>query len=75
MNGTLDGCPHLKELLQSYKSEWVKDDSKYGRYDPVPPPAFDPQVFEGPDTDLETGTLAKRTRLRQTHEVPEFHVS
>ncbi|KAG0575116.1 hypothetical protein KC19_VG319800 [Ceratodon purpureus] len=31
LNGSLDGSPHLKELLHSYKSEWIKDGSKYGR--------------------------------------------
>lgn len=57
LSGNLDSWPHLKELLQSYKAEWVKDDNKYGRYDAVPPPAFEPQIFEGPDTDVETGQL------------------
>ncbi|KAG0603065.1 hypothetical protein M758_10G063500 [Ceratodon purpureus] len=67
LNGSLDGSPHLKELLNSYKSEWVKDDSKYGRYDAVPPPVFDSQIFEGPDTDLET-ELSLATRGRTVDE-------
>lgn len=59
LSGNLDSYPHLKELLQSYKAEWVKDDNKYGRYDAVLPPVFESQVFESPDTDVETGKLAK----------------
>lgn len=55
LSGNLDNWPHLKELLQSYKADWVKDDSKYGQYEAVSPPVFEPQVFEGPDTDVETG--------------------
>ncbi|KAG0565982.1 hypothetical protein KC19_7G029000 [Ceratodon purpureus] len=63
LSGNLDSWPHLKELLQSYKAEWIKDDSKYGRYDAVPPPVFESQIFEGPDTDLETELrLATRGR-------------
>lgn len=65
LSSSIDSYPHLKELLQSYKSEWVKDDSKYGRYDPVPPPAFESQVFEGPDTDIETGILEGPTCTSQ----------
>lgn len=51
----MDAWPHLKELLQSYKADWVKDEGKYGHYDSVPPPSFENQIFEGPDTDIETG--------------------
>jgi len=32
----------------------VKDDGKYGRYESVAPPSFHNQIFEGPDTDIET---------------------
>lgn len=55
LNGNVDSWPHLKELLQSYKAEWVKDEFKYGHYDSVPTPTFEHQIFEGPDTDAETG--------------------
>lgn len=54
-NGNLEPWPHLKELLLSYTAEWVKDELKYGRYESVPPPTFENQIFEGPDTDVETG--------------------
>ena len=33
----------------------MKDDCKYGRYESVAPPSFQNQIFEGPDTDIETG--------------------
>lgn len=59
LSGNLDNWPHLKELLQSYKADWVKDESKYGHYESVPPPLFEQQVFEGPDTDVETGTAGE----------------
>lgn len=51
----MEPWPHLKELLQSYTADWVKDELKYGHYESVPPPIFENQIFEGPDTDVETG--------------------
>jgi hypothetical protein len=33
----------------------VKDDCKYGHYESVASPSFQNQIFEGPDTDIETG--------------------
>lgn len=62
LSANLESWPHMKELLESYKAEFVKDDNKYGHYDAVPPPVFESQIFEGPDTDLETGTLAGYNR-------------
>ncbi|EFJ04870.1 hypothetical protein SELMODRAFT_449303 [Selaginella moellendorffii] len=47
-------CPHLKLVLQSYSSAWLTDDAKYGHYQSVSRPAFHNQIFEGPDTDVET---------------------
>ncbi len=55
LNGNLDQWPHLKELVQSYKADWLKDERKYGHYKCIPPPVFEQQIFEGPDTDVETG--------------------
>lgn len=55
LSRNVDAWPHLKELLQSYRAEWVKDEFKYGHYDAVPAPIFEHQIFEGPDTDVETG--------------------
>lgn len=45
----------MNELVQSYGSEWVKDDYKYGHYESIAPISFHNQIFEGPDTDIETG--------------------
>ncbi|KAL6587883.1 MAP kinase Spk1 [Orobanche minor] len=54
----LEQWPHLKELVQCYTTDWVKDDNKYGHYESVGPPAFQNQIYEGPDTDIETGNIA-----------------
>ncbi|XP_039786290.1 guanine nucleotide exchange factor SPIKE 1-like isoform X5 [Panicum virgatum] len=54
LNENLDQWPHLNELVQCYKADFVKDDGKYGRYESVAPPSFQNQIFEGPDTDIET---------------------
>ncbi|AQL06951.1 Guanine nucleotide exchange factor SPIKE 1 [Zea mays] len=54
LNESLDQWPHLNDLVQCYKADFVKDDCKYGRYESVAPPSFQNQIFEGPDTDIET---------------------
>ncbi|KAM0931583.1 hypothetical protein ACQ4PT_000257 [Festuca glaucescens] len=54
LNENLEQWPHLNELVQCYKADFVKDDGKYGRYESVAPPSFQNQIFEGPDTDMET---------------------
>ncbi|TVU01800.1 hypothetical protein EJB05_52737, partial [Eragrostis curvula] len=54
LNENLDQWPHLNELVQCYKADFVKDECKYGRYESVAPPPFQNQIFEGPDTDIET---------------------
>ena len=55
LNENLEQWPHLSELVQCYHADFVKDDCKYGRYESVAPPSFQNQIFEGPDTDIETG--------------------
>ncbi|XP_031129234.1 guanine nucleotide exchange factor SPIKE 1 isoform X1 [Ipomoea triloba] len=50
----LEQWPHLNELVQCYRTDWVKDDSKYGHYESIGPTSFQSQIFEGPDTDIET---------------------
>uniref|UniRef100_A0A7N0UFL0 C2 DOCK-type domain-containing protein n=1 Tax=Kalanchoe fedtschenkoi TaxID=63787 RepID=A0A7N0UFL0_KALFE len=50
----LEHWPHLSELVQCYRTEWVKDDNKYGHYESTAPVSFENQIFEGPDTDIET---------------------
>ncbi|CAN6458196.1 unnamed protein product [Victoria cruziana] len=54
INENLEQWPHLNELAHCYKADWVKDNSKYGHYETVGNIAFQNQVFEGPDTDIET---------------------
>lgn len=54
LDENLEQWPHLNELLQCYTSDWVKDEGKYGHYESVSPPHFQNQIFEGPDTDIET---------------------
>ncbi|VFQ74893.1 unnamed protein product [Cuscuta campestris] len=54
LDENLEQWPHLNELVQCYRSDWVKDDSKYGHYESIGPASFQSQVFEGPDTDIET---------------------
>ncbi|KAL6198828.1 hypothetical protein ACLB2K_028616 [Fragaria x ananassa] len=65
----LEQWPHLKELVQCYTTDWVKDDNKYGHYESVGPPAFQNQIYEGPDTDIETEMHlagARRTKADDT---------
>ncbi|XP_043693842.1 guanine nucleotide exchange factor SPIKE 1 [Telopea speciosissima] len=54
LNEELDQWPHLNELVQCYKADWVKDENKYGHYESIAPISFQSQIFEGPDTDMET---------------------
>lgn len=53
----LEQWPHLNELVHCYTTDWVKDENKYGHYDSVGTPSFHNQIYEGPDTDIETGIL------------------
>lgn len=54
LDENLEQWPHLNELVQCYKADWVKDENKYGHYDSIGPCSFQNQIFEGPDTDIET---------------------
>lgn len=53
----MEQWPHLNELVQCYRTDWVKDESKYGHYESIGPLSFQNQIFEGPDTDIETGRI------------------
>lgn len=35
----------------------MKDESKYGHYESVASVPFQNQIYEGPDTDIETGDV------------------
>ncbi|THG22675.1 hypothetical protein TEA_011542 [Camellia sinensis var. sinensis] len=54
LDENLEQWPHLNELVQCYRTDWVKDENKYGCYDSIGPISFQNQIFEGPDTDIET---------------------
>eukprot|EP00252_Welwitschia_mirabilis_P019875 TRINITY_DN4713_c0_g1_i1.p1 TRINITY_DN4713_c0_g1~~TRINITY_DN4713_c0_g1_i1.p1 ORF type:complete len:1841 (+),score=338.97 TRINITY_DN4713_c0_g1_i1:465-5987(+) len=62
----LEQLPHLNELVQCYKADWVKDENKYGHYDIIPPVSFQSQIFEGPDTDIETELRLANIRHRRS---------
>lgn len=51
----MEQWPHLNELVQCYSTDWVKDENKYGHYETIGPVSFQNQIYEGPDTDIETG--------------------
>lgn len=55
LSENLEQWPHLNELVQCYKADWVKDESKYGHYESITSMPFQSQIFECPDTDIETG--------------------
>ncbi|PHT28924.1 Guanine nucleotide exchange factor SPIKE 1 [Capsicum baccatum] len=54
LDENLEQWPHLNELVQCYRTDWVKDENKYGHYESVSPTSFQSQIYEGPDTDIET---------------------
>lgn len=60
----LEQWPHLNELVHCYTTDWVKDENKYGHYDSVGTPSFHNQIYEGPDTDIETGILSLSLSLQ-----------
>lgn len=55
LDENLEQWPHLNELVQCYRTDWVKDENKYGHYESFNPASFQSQIYEGPDTDIETG--------------------
>ncbi|OIT33140.1 guanine nucleotide exchange factor spike 1 [Nicotiana attenuata] len=58
LDENLEQWPHLNELVQCYRTDWVKDENKYGHYESVSPASFQNQIYEGPDTDIETVDLS-----------------
>lgn len=67
LDENLEQWPHLNELVQSYGADWVKDENKYGHYESIGSITFHNQIFEGPDTDVETEmelANARRTRTQ-----------
>ncbi|XP_020238455.1 guanine nucleotide exchange factor SPIKE 1 isoform X2 [Cajanus cajan] len=69
----LEQWPHLNELVHCYTTDWVKDENKYGHYDTVGTPSFHNQIYEGPDTDIETEMRlagARRTKGDDEDDIP-----
>ncbi|KAF8395959.1 hypothetical protein HHK36_017570 [Tetracentron sinense] len=67
----LEQWPHLNELVQCYKADWVKDENKYGHYESIAPISFQNQIFEGPDTDIETETRLASARHSKTEDATD----
>ncbi|KAJ6769628.1 hypothetical protein OIU79_020477 [Salix purpurea] len=67
----LEQWPHLNELVQCYRTDWVKDENKYGQYESIPPVSFQNQIFEGPDTDIETEMHLANSRRNKVEETTD----
>ncbi|GAB2223448.1 hypothetical protein Droror1_Dr00017589 [Drosera rotundifolia] len=65
----LEQWPHLNELVQCYTADWVKDENKYGHYESIRPVSFQNQIYEGPDTDLETEMRLAAARQTSTEDI------
>lgn len=74
LSENLEQWPHLNELVQCYKADWVKDESKYGHYESITRLSFQNQIFEGPDTDIETELLLANARQSKTEEATDDDV-
>ncbi|OAY76191.1 guanine nucleotide exchange factor SPIKE 1 [Ananas comosus] len=71
LNENLDQWPHINELVQCYRADWVKDEAKYGHFDNVASTSFQNQIFEGPDTDIETEIRLANVRHSKTEDALE----
>ncbi|BAT89766.1 hypothetical protein VIGAN_06081800 [Vigna angularis var. angularis] len=67
----LEQWPHLNELVHCYTTDWVKDENKYGHYDSVGTPSFHNQIYEGPDTDIETEMRLAGARRTKGDDISE----
>ncbi|KAJ4832808.1 MAP kinase Spk1 [Turnera subulata] len=71
LDENLEQWPHLNELVQCYTTDWVKDENKYGHYESVAPPSFQNQIFEGPDTDIETEMHLGNSRRTKAEDITD----
>lgn len=65
----LEQWPHLNELVHCYTTDWVKEENKYGHYESIGTVSFQNQIYEGPDTDIETEMRlanARRSKAEDT---------
>ncbi|KAF7834810.1 guanine nucleotide exchange factor SPIKE 1 isoform X1 [Senna tora] len=67
----LEQWPHLNELVHCYTTDWVKDENKYGHYESVGPLSFQNQIYEGPDTDIETEMCLAGARQTKAEDITE----
>ncbi|XP_027354949.1 guanine nucleotide exchange factor SPIKE 1 isoform X2 [Abrus precatorius] len=67
----LEQWPHLNELVHCYTTDWVKDENKYGHYDSIGTPSFHNQIYEGPDTDIETEMRLASARRTKGEDISE----
>ncbi|GAB4842882.1 MAP kinase Spk1 [Ancistrocladus abbreviatus] len=63
LDENLEQWPHLSELVQCYTADLVKDENKYGHYESTRQISFQNQIYEGPDTDIETEMRLADARL------------
>ncbi|CAO2824221.1 unnamed protein product [Amaranthus hypochondriacus] len=63
--------PHLNELVQCYRADWVKDENKYGHYESIGLTAFQNQIYEGADTDIETEMHLSEARQTENEDVTD----
>ncbi|KAH9608212.1 hypothetical protein KSS87_016316 [Heliosperma pusillum] len=71
LDENLEQWPHLDELVQGYRADWVKDENKYGHYESVEPETYQSQIYEGPDTDIETEMHLADARQIKTEDVAD----
>lgn len=71
LDENLEQWPHLNELVQCYRTDWIKDESKYGHYESSSPSSFQNQIFEGPDTELETEMHLSRARQTKMEDITD----
>ncbi|XP_074303498.1 guanine nucleotide exchange factor SPIKE 1 isoform X2 [Silene latifolia] len=71
LDENLEQWPHLDELVQCYRADWVKDENKYGHYESVDPETYQSQIYEGPDTDIETEMHLADARQIKTEDVAD----
>jgi hypothetical protein len=67
----LEQWPHLNELVHCYTTDWVKDENKYGHYESIGTPSFHNQIYEGPDTDIETEMRLAGARRTKGEDISE----
>ncbi|XP_050203350.1 guanine nucleotide exchange factor SPIKE 1 [Mercurialis annua] len=71
LDENLDQWPHLNELVECYRTDWVKDENKYGHFESIAPVSFQNQIFEGPDTDIETEMQLANSRRTKADNITD----